>query len=935
MFHSDIFARKGELYNKAVEKLPEAAKSAQTLAAAALRILRFRHYWNDTLAEDQNRSFKNVATGAGWDDLISSAFAADVSLVPVLGFHFTFGSKAELERINIATFRGNVASFHIPSLRRYFRQGPLPLPGQVLSWFSAPDVLLIGSGQSHSIRREIFPSVVHQYVDTEKIFSYLLTTGLIPCKREPAPKDLAAQLTFAVGYHHRPTTADDLREFVGGCAFKDGLPSTRHPRYRVPDEAHLKASSKFVLYYETSGPLLFVLRLVEHGLLYDTVLGVRREGTLAAIIRGFVLSPQYGRPCSSDGGLDQAREDALFPQGPVKQVVQEPERENPPKDSTLSIVPVQVPVVGGGSSDPPPAAASAPPASPTPSIQEIPRTPIPLVDLGTPQSSTSGLQQDAPEAMDESGAEKDPAPATAPAAGDQALEHPGAAAVTVPDAEENREEEAEVPLEIEDEELVKDVDKLGEEASPKHPGYYTSNYSRTVKILKTGAVTIRTADAQQVHLGGREDSSGSPNKKRKTEDNSSAAPRTSTGRGESPGRTRRDRDRSGGRHRPRSPPGRSPTQARAHSAPGARTGAGRRSRTPEKAPQKTQAGFKYPPPPRQPPRGFTVGDHTTAALHALAGTRPPTAAPGEHCHADLRSRLLLNVEHSAAQLSREATAAANARPGPATLRSGLAPPTPPKLDKNMGLLRRVDGSGDRKGFVHLHRHLQLAPSDMAIRCRPGEALDRTRLDQPHLNAEQRFLNKFASQPVVESKCDFCGGRHCSRHIRGGLSPNCSYYRDHVRTAPSRRLCNYRRCRDNAAHHTQVCPFALRRCPLCHCRGHGPEDRCDERDEKVMEALRADFEEVADELHYARNRATSLCWGWYPYPQGAPLTFVPVSYHTLTEMPVLQAMALLRSLLALPENQGHLSAQATLDKGPDEDSSPPPPPPPAAAAMVTP
>ncbi len=71
----------------------------------------------------------------------------------------------------------------------------------------------------------------------------------------------------------------------------------------------------------------------------------------------------------------------------------------------------------------------------------------------------------------------------------------------------------------------------------------------------------------------------------------------------------------------------------------------------------------------------------------------------------------------------------------------------------------------------------------------------------------------------------------------------------------------------------------------------------------MEALRGDFEEVADVGIFTHDRRADLAWGFYPYPRGVrrdrehPI----VSYGRLTDMPVLRALEFMASLVILPEN----------------------------------
>ncbi len=224
-----------------------------------------------------------------------------------------------------------------------------------------------------------------------------------------------------------------------------------------------------------------------------------------------------------------------------------------------------------------------------------------------------------------------------------------------------------------------------------------------------------------------------------------------------------------------------------------------------------------------------------------------------------------------------------------------------KPDINQQLMRRVEKKANADNFVeetrltlHYAEEVRTPPADSPI--------NRNLLDQPQLSDEETFMNAFVDLPVFPRRCDFCSGSHCSRFLRGTRTPNCKKWRSHTDHTPTRSLCSYRRCQDPSQHHTPVCPFLHARCPRCRCRGHDESDRCDVRNAAVMEGLRADFEEVANMGFFTKERFRQLQWGWYPYPVTAPVDTMIVDYRRLTDMAVRDALALLHSLLLLPENQ---------------------------------
>ncbi len=359
-----------------------------------------------------------------------------------------------------------------------------------------------------------------------------------------------------------------------------------------------------------------------------------------------------------------------------------------------------------------------------------------------------------------------------------------------------------------------------------------------------------------------------------------------------------------------------------------------------------------PPPPRSPPRSRRSpprgGPQTSRRSappkwyrdHNRARDGPRRSFPpvdwkknvrqdsGVVHHQDLRSRLQPNLPYSHGTLAKEATAAAALRNRPSFT---------PSVDESIALSRRVEVTVRSKGFVAGHRHLPVTESDLSVAHREKAPLDETRLGQQHLTRVDRYENRFVSNPIYESRCDFCGSKRCSRVLRGTATPNCARYSEQIRLAPTRRLCNYRRCPHPATHHTHVCPALIQRCPRCQCRGHGAADLCDSSNAEIMDRLRADFEEVADASSLTGSRQQQLCWGFYPYPRGAPIDFCPISYDALTEMPVLEALNFLAALLAQPENQGHYpdylpgGMEPPSDYGSRRDGGGPPPPPPGAGA----
>ncbi len=890
MFKNSVFVRKGDLYDDAVSKLQGHSSSNHALICSSLRHLQFQHFWNDTLAGSQARPFKVVAVWEDWDGTVEGAVAADLACLPLLALS-VYPNAAAPVRVTILTIRGNGATFYLPNLRKCGR-GNLPLPRAVLDWLAASHILVVGCGLEYAVRSGLLQTQIRSYSDSTRLFEHLSKMGVITAAVPAPSSDLASQMTLVLGYHHLPASKQELCDLIGGCGFKGELPVSRWKTFSIPDQARIDPAPLFHLFYNTAGPLCVVLRFAEHGVLFHTIPGVDSAAAPPVLFRKFLAEECYNGNICSPPPPDTDENANLFPHPPQKQV-QENDTDTH-QDHTYS-------------SEQVPGAQAQVPTSP--SVMEVPQTPPPVIDLSTPAASAPS----SPHA----------AAATAPAQGQKAgRKRPS------PTQTEEEEQEQEV-LELQDEELIRDVEQRPRSPAPppapseKHPGYFTSSFKRKVTMLNeniTAQISTSTSSAPAAV------SAQVP---------SSTAPQAAAPPHPSPQPSSSLAGRLGTKT--------SPKRRRTSPSRNARSSSTSARRSPR----------RVPPPPRRDPR-----KDTRSASPARRQRRPSPPRPAWHrhhqrerdgprrsfppvdldkkeekkldvfSHSDLRSKLLVNHPHSAGQLAREATSAARTPIGAPAAR-GLNTPVSPHADKNVNIARRTQNNSERGEFISRHRHLPVAESDLSVRCREGTATDKQRLQQRHFSVPERYENKFSANPGIESRCDFCGSRRCSRLAQGSGAPNCNRYEEQVRFAPTRRLCSYRRCRNNTQHHTQVCPHMLKRCPLCQCRGHDELDRCNEASPEIMDRLRADWEECADEVLYARDRAQSLCWGWYPYPRGAPIDFAPTCYHMLTEMPVLQALSFIRSLLAQAQNQGHFPAFIPSD--PPGPPSPPPPPPPGPGA----
>ncbi len=176
------------------------------------------------------------------------------------------------------------------------------------------------------------------------------------------------------------------------------------------------------------------------------------------------------------------------------------------------------------------------------------------------------------------------------------------------------------------------------------------------------------------------------------------------------------------------------------------------------------------------------------------------------------------------------------------------------------------------------------------------------LDHHVLTKQELYDEAYVQHPRFHRQCDFCGGKRCSRYVKGTTLPGCNSYKAQSEESPGRRLCDYRRCDLPHTHQTLACPVMHMRCSECGCRGHF--GGCDLSSAAVMAALRADFEEFASVGIYTADRKKDPAWGWYPYPPTAKRDkkrpcFV---YRDLRDRSVLDALDYVAGVLRLPTNQ---------------------------------
>ncbi len=204
-----------------------------------------------------------------------------------------------------------------------------------------------------------------------------------------------------------------------------------------------------------------------------------------------------------------------------------------------------------------------------------------------------------------------------------------------------------------------------------------------------------------------------------------------------------------------------------------------------------------------------------------------------------------------------------------------------------------------RSFREQHPHLPFAPPLEDVATDSPSTMDDRRLANVRLTHDVRLRNPYVAQPIFDNRCGFCSTKSCSRFVAGTTLLNCKKYREQVLFAPTRQICDYRRCLAPHEHHTVTCPYIHKKCSKCGSRGHDTVDGCDLRNSAIMSRLKSDFEEWANCGLYTRKRFDAIEWGFYGVPSFQPPSNF-FSYRHLTDLPVLGAMAFLQTLLLLPE-----------------------------------
>ncbi len=835
MFQPEPFPMRGSKYNEAVSKLRHATYHNQKMLEHYVDEAKPRR-WRDVLRRGQDRSFSFIHSPQAW--ITSGAeedFRQAVGDVPVLALALVRPFPQDPARfVVISTYNGRAAAFSLPLLEshtNWFRRCDL-LPPEVRRWLQDDNVFILTTDLTAPLSTDPDGFAPTRCVSTDALFAVYQHAGVIKPHFKADKGDLAWQMVYATGYHHRPSPRPKFLQFVGEDHYRSTWPEWREPGWLPEARETLNPQEEFFLYYEAAGLHLFVARLLQHGIVYG---GMKAVDPTLALRQLYLVFLQGG-------------EDQPWAADPLGLRSDHPSAED------------------GG---PPPYVPS-----------EFRPSALTEEERNAPAQPLDKIQEEQEEPTEDI-----PPPAPTPAKRSRSEEEGSGG-----EAEGG---EGEVELLLDDQALEREFQQEETKNKASQP---TSTPTDTQQRLLELAQTL-----QPPPLTSAQAEAGIAAEEAMEVD---AAPR----------------------RRIPPPPKRPPVPLFTISPPsnhhltGANTTPVGEQQLPTTGPLAGRLGPRpRPPPASHPPLAARLGI-PPAADATMAGTMKQEPASPRYSPQDVHSRLFPALADPEA-FKEEA---------PASVPHGQAPLALCERDSNMRFAHQVQDNAGVAQFRHQNLpHLRFAPlsAEVAGGAAAAAPVDENRLSNARLTHDERLRNPYSPSPIIDNRCDFCSAKHCSRFVAGTTLPNCHRYREQILFAPTRRICDYRRCLAPHEHHTVACPYLHKRCSKCGCRGHDTVDGCDLRNVAVMSRLRADFEEFANCGVYTRKRFEAIEWGFYPIPSFRPPDNF-VSYRRLTDLPVLEAMALLQALLLLPDNlaasRDHAPQPASNNEDGDASSGSGPP-----------
>ena len=294
MFKSDPFPCRGGKFARLVEDLRHLAYSNyRSLEAQAQEMEPVR--WRDELSASQNRLFSFISKEEDW---IPSGAEEDlhaaVQQVPLLFLSLT-RNEGELTHITLGTYHGRVVTFSIAPLAAtgtWFRLWDV-LPEAVRGWLQDEETFVVLSPLWRREDGEAEGIQLRNTVSTEALFALYQYLGLIRPLFKADRGTLDWQMAYAINYHHLPTSRPRLEHLIGEAKYGRRWPEHRSPGWRPHRAEDPTEQERFVHYYNVAGMVLFINRLLRHGIVYGGMKSVVPNNPLGHLFTTFL---QGGKP---------------------------------------------------------------------------------------------------------------------------------------------------------------------------------------------------------------------------------------------------------------------------------------------------------------------------------------------------------------------------------------------------------------------------------------------------------------------------------------------------------------------------------------------------------------------------------------------------------------------------------------------------------------
>ncbi len=289
MFRPQNFPLRGTDYERQLGRLRHTAYQNQRLLSRLMSEMKPRK-WHDSLTLFQLRAFSLVCLPDEWH--ISGAeedIRAALAAVPLLALSLLYEGEV-LQYVVVGAYDGRVVAFNIPSLLHgssWFRKWEV-LPPEVRAWLNDPDIFVVASSLPPSGAAQKDGVHASRVVETQHLFSIYQHTGIIRPHYKADVGDVTWQLTYAVGYHHRPENRDKFIQMVGEEHYHGPWPAWRRPGWTPSLASELSKQEEFFLYFEAAGLHLFVNRLLQHGLIYGGMSAVDPSLPLPKLFQVFL-----------------------------------------------------------------------------------------------------------------------------------------------------------------------------------------------------------------------------------------------------------------------------------------------------------------------------------------------------------------------------------------------------------------------------------------------------------------------------------------------------------------------------------------------------------------------------------------------------------------------------------------------------------------------